>query len=299
MSRNRFLKFIALILPVLMLGMFSFGLPARAQALVIVTQMEPLFTEANFAPGEQVTRWVKIANQSDNDRQAGLLLFNLVDPGHLGDAISLSVSSNGTELFRKTLSELSSQQETSLGIVAGKETRQYDLTATMDQTAGNGVQGQTLSFDITFGLSDRQEEEVHTFGGGGGGVVLIPNNPNPPAPPEPGNPEEPGIVAGETTENPLPPQGPGHIPKPGEPAGFFIPRVLAAETETDTPDLGETAGTLFTDQPGSGQAWFIFSWWGWLSLLLLLLLVTWFMMARRLRKRRTGDSVPHDQDFGK
>jgi hypothetical protein len=144
--------------------------------LVIEFENSPLFSEANFIPGDGVTRWVKVTNNSQNTQGVLIEAINFSNSGDLGDNLELTIKEGSNELYKDTLTNFFSYGELFLSNVAGDGgSTQYDLNVRFPEGADNTSMEDSLSFDILIGFSGEGgadngggDTEVVITGGGGG-----------------------------------------------------------------------------------------------------------------------------------
>ena len=101
---NKFQK-TTLIISILIFGGIWFALPVLAiepPPLVVEFENDPLFNEANFLPGQSVTRWVKVTNNSGENQKIGVKAINVNDPDNFGSVLQIVISENGTDLYGGT-----------------------------------------------------------------------------------------------------------------------------------------------------------------------------------------------------
>lgn len=142
----------------------------QAQVLNLVVEFEqtPLFSEVNFLPGDGVTRWVKVTNNTDETQKIAVEAINQTDPNGLGDVLNLEIKENGTTLFDDTFSAFFAAGEMFLSDLAGSGTQtQYDFIADFT-SADDAHQTKSLGFDILIGF---QGAEGNGGGNGGAGVA--------------------------------------------------------------------------------------------------------------------------------
>jgi len=145
--------------------------------LVVQFEQQPLFSEANFLPGQDVTRWVKMTNNSGQTQRIATEAINKNDPNDFASQLNLTIKEGLTVIFDKTLAEFFSQGETYLSSLAnGGAQTQYDFTITFNSGSGNDYQGKALGFDILVGFEGTEgglplpPPGGGTDGGGGGGL---------------------------------------------------------------------------------------------------------------------------------
>jgi len=141
---------------------------AQAQNLKVEFQQEPLFNEANFLPGYNVTRWVKVTNNSSTGQKIAAETINESDPDNLAPQMNITIKEGATTLYNDTLASLFAAGDKYLSDVAGNGGQtQYDFSVTFNSGAGDPYQGKSLGFDLLVGFQG-------TEGGGGGGGGLPP-----------------------------------------------------------------------------------------------------------------------------
>ncbi len=157
---------------------------AAAGELILTVQFEktPLFSEANFMPGQSVTRYIKITN---NTGQNGTVLIKTTypsDPERMGDKMTLRITEGGIELKNMSLTQFLNGVAFPLSKLDNGHDTQYDLEISFDSSAGDAYQGARLGFDISVGLEgDGGDEGINTTifqsdnpGGTGGGWIPTP-----------------------------------------------------------------------------------------------------------------------------
>ena len=100
------LKFKIIFSGIILIAVFALAGPVSAQSADILDiEFEsginsetglfyPLFTEANILPGESVTRWVQVTNNTNNSIPIAAKAVNAVDNG-LGSALILTITEQG------------------------------------------------------------------------------------------------------------------------------------------------------------------------------------------------------------
>ncbi len=136
------------------------------------TETAPLFNEANFLPGEGVSRWVKVTNNSGAAQRIATQPLNITDPNRLGDVLNLEIKEGGVTRYNNALSTFFSGGENYLSDLANGATAQYDFTVSFYPGAQNTFQGKSLGFDILIGFQGTEGGILpgagSTSGGGGG-----------------------------------------------------------------------------------------------------------------------------------
>ena len=175
MMNNLFKTILIISIAVLGAG-FLFASPVSANGnLVVVFQNTPLFYEASFLPGDTVTRWVQVTNNTTETQQIGTQAINVSDPDHLGNVLNLVITENGipTPRYNGTLSQFFAAGEIYLSDLAGNvTTTTYNYSITFNSNAGDEYQGKGLGFNFYIGFlgeSVGQEMPPGIGGNGGGG----------------------------------------------------------------------------------------------------------------------------------
>lgn len=173
MNQGLKLKTILIISIVVLAMAFSFVLPANAVVDPLVVQFEktPLFNEVNFLPGESISRWVKVTNNSGETQRIAVEAINESDPDNLGNALTLEIKEGGSRLYDGTLSQFFNAGEVYLSDLAGSGSQtQYDFIVTFYSGGNNAFQEKTLGFDILIGFQGTEGGLAPGGGSGGGGL---------------------------------------------------------------------------------------------------------------------------------
>ena len=161
------IKKIHIILVLLLGSVLLFTHPAKAHAgdleVLFETGDLPLFSEANFLPGQGVTRWIKVTNYSSETKKIAIEAINVDNSDNMGDVLSLQIKEGDTIHFDNTLTNFFQEGEFFLSSLDGEGGHtQYDLTVDFLPGANNDFQGKKLYFDILVGF---QSTEGGTTGG--------------------------------------------------------------------------------------------------------------------------------------
>jgi hypothetical protein len=138
---------------------------------VLAGNLGPLFEEANFLPGEAVTRQVEVTNTSGGPATMGLrIVDNSSCSGTcLSDVLYLVVSENGNVLHEGSLTSFYGAGEQVLSDLGTDEITTYDFSITFNSGAENDYQEKTANFDIHigfFGEATPPEQQTTVSGGG-------------------------------------------------------------------------------------------------------------------------------------
>ncbi|MDD5146322.1 MAG: fibronectin type III domain-containing protein [Candidatus Pacebacteria bacterium] len=153
-------------------------------ALVVQFEKTPLFSEANFLPGNILTRWAKVTNNDTTSHKIAAETINETDPDHFASQLDLTIKEASTTLFSGTLADFFAVGEKILSDLPAGQTTQYDFTIAFKPGADNNYQGKTLGFDMIIGFQGGEtscpscdgDGETHgsQLSGGGGGTVWVP-----------------------------------------------------------------------------------------------------------------------------
>ncbi|MCX6737605.1 MAG: hypothetical protein NTX26_02650 [Candidatus Parcubacteria bacterium] len=174
-----------------LIAIFSIGLlfiePVQAQPIgnfVVQFENEPplsLFDEANFLPGDNVIRWIKITNNTVNPLKIVTKATNIIDNEGLGGVLNLEIKNGSTSFYNDALSHFFSAGGLSLpNLATGGVPIQYDYIISFDSVSGNEYQNKHLGFDISItGYDDSTSiQQTYTSGGGGGGTTTVSTEPS-------------------------------------------------------------------------------------------------------------------------
>jgi hypothetical protein len=157
---------------------FLFINSAKAQGnLFVEFEKTPLFKEADFKPGDCVTRWVKVTNNSSEAQNIAVEAINYpgfpnpdnVPVGDLSRALSIIIrEKNGDDLYggstgEKTLYDFyrkygfnaTYEHVLTFNLPSGN-TKTYEFVITFPFEKGNEWQGATTTFDILIGFQGKE-----------------------------------------------------------------------------------------------------------------------------------------------
>jgi len=162
-------------------GLFLFAPHVFAQpANPFVVQFEntPLFSEANFLPGDTVSRWVKVSNNIGETLKISVSAINVNNPDNLADVLYLQIKQGANTLYSGTLAGFISAGNVYLSDLTNGSQTQYDFEVTFDINSGDEYAGKVLGFDFRIRLEGTNGEELKTDGGSdrGGLMTLFTNN---------------------------------------------------------------------------------------------------------------------------
>ena len=151
----------------------SAGVPVDPpDPLVVIFETIPLFNEASFLPGDNITRSVVVTNNTADTQKIGTQAVNVNNSDHLGDVMLLQITQGASTLYSGTLSQFFNKGEIYLSDLAGNGTSvTYYYSITFDSNSGDDYQGLGLGFDIAVGFfgAESISTEVPVGGSDGGG----------------------------------------------------------------------------------------------------------------------------------
>ena len=194
------------ILAVLFLvAVFGFGFLSAGAALAenppspneggleVEFEQTPLFgnEEGNFIPGNSVTRWVKVTNNTSEIKKIAVeainypknILGNIPDDD-LSQVLTIIIrKKGGNDIYGgssptgvKTLADFYENGETYLSDIAAKsngvgDVNEYEFEVSFPESKGDKWQGATTKFDIIVGFQGEDDNSATTSSSGGGGVL--------------------------------------------------------------------------------------------------------------------------------
>lgn len=171
MKCRKHTKYIFLVIAVVAASLFA-AAPVLADPDDLVVEFEntPLFSGANFLPGDGIERYVRVTNNTGESKNIAVEAINITDLEDFGDVLHMLIKEDSTTHFDDTLSAFFAAGEISLSEVgSGGSTTQYDFTVTFDGGAGDVHQGKSLGFDILIGFQGESGGGGSSTGGNGGG----------------------------------------------------------------------------------------------------------------------------------
>ncbi len=161
-------KLICILSLAVLLGVLGVANTAQAVDTEVVFGNTPLFSQANFLPGESVARWVIFKNNTADTLTAATKAINPIDNDGLGGWLELEIKQGSTSLRTMSLTDYFNDNEILLSDVSGGSQVQYDFIITMLSSTPNSMQGKSLNFDIQVGVGSA--EAIGGQGGTGGGT---------------------------------------------------------------------------------------------------------------------------------
>jgi len=170
---------------IIMIGCFTQSAIAAGAPLSVTFSSSPLFSEANFTPGNEVKRTVEVSNNSGSSQNIIVEATNASDSSGLGDKLNLVIKEGDATRYSGTLGAFLRVGEVSLSPLSNTSDTTYSFGVTFDGSAENNLQGKNLGFDLCVGFQGGQTQCGITVisgenGGGGAGIsgsmVLIISN---------------------------------------------------------------------------------------------------------------------------
>ena len=168
-----------------MVGGFTQSAFAVQAPLTVNFSSTPLFSEANFAPGNEVTRTVDVSNNSGSSQNIIVEATNASDGSGLGEKLNLVITEGDVTRYTGKLGAFLRAGEVSLSPLANTANTTYSFGVTFDSNADDSLQNKNLGFDLCVGFQGGQTQCGITVisgenGGGGAGMsgsmVLIISN---------------------------------------------------------------------------------------------------------------------------
>jgi len=147
-------------LGILLIASLLFAVPAFADEndLIVDFETDPLFDQANFLPGEEVSRLVRVENNAGRPHRIIVEAINVDDLGGLSQNLVLKIEQGTETPYDDTLANFFDAGEVYLSDLSTSEDTHYNFSISFAAEAET-PQGATLGFDILVG-----------FQGTGGGV---------------------------------------------------------------------------------------------------------------------------------
>lgn len=166
---NKFTK--TLIIAVIAVEMSLAGSSyAAPDDLVVEFESAPLFSEANFLPGNTVTKTAEVTNNTGGSREIIAEAINVTDPDDFAGVLNIVISEGESELYNDTLANFFGEGEVDLSLLAGSGgATTYSFAISFVAGSGNGYQENDLGFDIIIGFKGEGGDGGGGDDGGGGG----------------------------------------------------------------------------------------------------------------------------------
>ncbi|MEX0931763.1 MAG: hypothetical protein WDZ88_03360 [Candidatus Paceibacterota bacterium] len=143
--------------------------------LDVTFEQQPLFNEANFLPGDTVSRTVQVHNTTGATQSVITSTDNESDTNDFSEQFAFEIvdTSDNTVYFSGTLKDLFDGDVANLGSIVNNQTRTFAFKATLNSGTGNAFQGAAIGFDLAVGFFGGEvvtdNPPTNPPGGGGGG----------------------------------------------------------------------------------------------------------------------------------
>lgn len=141
-------------------GGLSFLQGTKAYAvgdLNVVWQSDPMFNEANIAPGFSVTKNVDVQNSAPSNRFVAARGTLTNDTGNMKSVMNIEIKEGATILYSNTLAQFFIDSNGPEGIGLSELTpggsTTYSYKVTFDESAGNQFQNKSIVFDLEVGIA--------------------------------------------------------------------------------------------------------------------------------------------------
>jgi len=190
------------------LGLISFGNFAFARDQNILVEIynentgqfealggRPIFNVSAFAPGDSITKTIRVYNYTDKTQTIGLKVINFdggcTNEHCLADQLFLTIQEDTTSHYSGSLTDFYNAGEVSLSEVGSKGYDEYELSVYFKPESEDEYQGLSTNFDLEIGFFTKETvsgEGASPVSAGGGytplfipEVVTIINITSPPA----------------------------------------------------------------------------------------------------------------------
>lgn len=127
----------------------------------------PLFSESNFAPGNSITKWIKLNNTTEGVRLGIVRALNVVNEGEMGDLTTIEIKHGDETIYKGTFSDFFSKSEVDLSLVPASSSETFYFVVTFDKNSGNNSQNDTMSFNLQAGFEGDSETDTISIGSSG------------------------------------------------------------------------------------------------------------------------------------
>jgi len=141
------------------------------EALIVEFQDEPLFNEANFLPGQSITRWIRVTNNSGETQRIATEAINVNNSDNLGNVLNLEIKEGSIIHYSNSLSDFFNTGEVFLSDLGNGNNTQYDFSVSFYPGAYDSFQGKSLSFDFLVGFQGADGGLLPGAGSGSGGSL--------------------------------------------------------------------------------------------------------------------------------
>ena len=117
-------------------------------------EQTPLFSEANFLPGQDVVKWVDVTNNTSDTEVIGVeaTSYTSCSGTCFADQLNLVIRDGATDLYESSLADFFTAGQKKLSDIAPGGTTKYYFTITFLPNAGNQYQSNEVGFDFDIGI---------------------------------------------------------------------------------------------------------------------------------------------------
>jgi len=149
-----------------------------ATSSTVEFQSTPLFGEASFAPGNTITKWIKLNNNTEIAHLGIVKALDVVNDGiegkKLGDVTNLKIKQGETIIYEGTFSDFFSKSKVDLPQVLPHNSATFDFVVTFDSNSNNEYQNSTMSFSLEAGFEDDTTTDTVSVGSSGSYITVGP-----------------------------------------------------------------------------------------------------------------------------
>ena len=153
---------------------FAFAFPARAATLTldVVFTPNPIFTQANFLPGDTATGTARVYNLGPEPQTVIAEAAHVLDPDNLSSQLHLLITkaSGGAELYNGSFKTFLTGGEMTLSALTGGSDETYSFVVAFNNINDNSYQGKTIGFNLCVGFQGGQTHCGDTVAGGEGDI---------------------------------------------------------------------------------------------------------------------------------
>ena len=140
--------------------LFAFPIFA-ADEINIEFEQTPLFNNANLAPGQTETRWIKIKNTSNKPQNIAIKAINFCaceqEKFCLNNILFLQIKNSQNQLYYDSLTNFFNLNQVFLSELNNTANIQYDINVYFDEQAEDEYQNLTTCFDLIIGATESEQ----------------------------------------------------------------------------------------------------------------------------------------------
>ncbi len=156
----------------------------------ILPEQDPLFQNANFMPGDSVSRYVRVTNKTTDSYLGYAWATGVDDSDGLGSALYLTITRDTVIIYQNTLADFFSQSYVDLPEIIGGDTVDFVFSIYFEHQSGNEYQEKSVGFDISVSYGGEGPEPTDPpipscLGCGPNPVIIVTPTPTPEPSPSP------------------------------------------------------------------------------------------------------------------